>query len=298
MNSNKCIRIIKNYFDETVLIEEIGNHHLGRHFVFKVTSTNKYIMKFYFKEHKWEREVSSLILLESRQYHTPKLLEYGETNDIEWIVYEYIDGTTLDNTVLTEKELTSIYHSLGEEVSMIHKHFQYEKFGRLNLNGELYYANDTNKDYIRYIYQSTLKNLSLVSHAKQELIDKAVLKLDKSLTHLEMSEPGSLCHNDLSDRNILVKDGKFALLYDFEQSAITDRYRELALIRYYLSIRNTKFFEDFLEGYKKHYFVDMNKLNERSETYLLLYGIMICSWSLKVNKEYYDEGISILETYI
>ena len=114
---------------------------------------------------------------------------------------------------------------------------------------------------------------------------------------MHINEPGTLCHNDLSERNIIVKDGKFEKLIDFEQAAITDRYRELALIRYYLSKSNRDYFDDFIQGYQENYSIDLEILDQRNNTYLLLYGIMICSWSHNINKEYYDEGISILEKY-
>lgn len=297
MRIKQCISIIRENFGNDVLIEPIGNHHLGRHFVFKVTKDMSYVMKFYFKEHKWEREISALNLLNAETHKTPNVLNYGVTDDVEWLLYEYFDGQTLNNVELDDESLKKIYFNLGQELAIIHRDNQYDKFGRLDLNGEFYIVNDTNKEYVQYIFESTLKNLALVNHDRKELVNRATKILKEDIDALETDEKGSLCHNDLSDRNIIVRDGKFELLFDFEQSSISDRYREIALINYYLTRRGEIYFNAFLEGYQKHYSINLNVLNQREKTYLLLHGIMICSWSLEVNKDYYDEGIALLEKY-
>ena len=181
MSIDKCHKIIKEYFNDNVQIEPIGNHHLGRHYVFKVTNTKPYVMKFYFKEHKWEREVSSLLLLNNPSYKTPKIIDYRVNKGIEWILYEYSDGNNLSNLSLSEDESKTIYYNLGKEVANIHKNHQYKKFGRLDLSGNFYVENETNEDYIKYIYESTLRNLLKVKHSKQDLITKAIKKLKNDI---------------------------------------------------------------------------------------------------------------------
>lgn len=297
MRTEQCKKIINNYFSDPVLIEEIGNHHLGRHFVYKITEKAEYVMKFYFKEHKWEREISALRLLNDKTYKTPKIIDCGITNEIEWLLYKFVDGETLNDLKLDEESLKKIYKKLGKEIAKVHRDNQYEKFGRLTLTGDFYIVNDTNKDYIQYIYKSTMKNLSLINHDNKELVNRAGKSLENELGILVTNEKGSLCHNDLSDRNILVNAGNFQMLFDFEQSSVSDRYRELSLTKYYLAKSGKSYFNDFLIGYTEEYTIDLETLEQREKVYLLLHGLMVCSWSLEVNKEYYDEGIAILEKY-
>ena len=115
MNLDICYKIMRDYFGDKTSIEPIVNHHLGRHFVFKVTNSRSYVMKFYFKERKWEREISALTLLTNFSYKTPKILDRGITDTIEWLLYEYIEGTTLNTLDLSEDERKEIYFLLGQD---------------------------------------------------------------------------------------------------------------------------------------------------------------------------------------
>lgn len=294
-------KVINENIQNVVHIIPIGNHALKRHYVFLVeTNRKKYVMKFYYVAKRWNREVSALLLLKDYSFLSPKLIKYGVNDDVEWILYDYENGSLLDDVELeiTYKNLKRIYKAAGEQLSRIHSHRQFGEFGSLNENLEYVKAYKTFNEYFLTEIERVFNNLDKFDHEEYELIKDCKKTLLEKFELLEPIREGHLCHNDFGSRNIIVdvenSEYKIKSIIDFEQSVISDRYRELTLVKMKFLKDNQLLSEAFYEGYRKNLNIDENVLDQREKIYLLQYGLSICGWSKEVDKNHYNEGIDLL----
>ncbi len=115
-------KIITN---EKFTIAPVGNHNIGRHLVYKIdTSSTKYIFKIYYIKGKRIREINSLKILENSNVKVPKVIKYGEYDEHEWMIIEYIEGDILDSisSRLDKENILSIFKELGEALGKVHSY--------------------------------------------------------------------------------------------------------------------------------------------------------------------------------
>ena len=294
---------IKCIISNVIKIKPIGNHELERHLVYLVeTLDSKYVIKFYYVQNRWNREVAALRLLQNSDVLVPNIVDYGKIDDVEWIVYEYVEGTLLDKVhkEIPINNLKDIYHNAGEQLGMIHSFKQFKYFGSLNEDIEFINEFKTFKGYFETEVQRIFTNLDNFTHKEIKLIIKAKKSLNDYLKKLDKTVvKARLCHNDFGARNLIVskENGVYKLkcVIDFEQSVISDVDRELVMSYQKLLEENKILGEAFKLGYEEYLIIDEDKISHKEFIYKLYRGLDICSWSQKVDKNHYDEGIKILK---
>lgn len=294
---SRLSKTISKLFSEAGNIIAIGNHQLKRHYVYKFdVNEKKYVIKFFFKTGKYPREATALTMLDGEGYKTPKLHTHGVIDDIEWIAYEYHEGYLLSDIKdnITQTDLQKIYFELGKQVAKIHKNNKYDCFGRFKIDGSFNIKFNTIKEYMEYKFDRMIVNLHKFEHLDQALIDLAEKELLELVRDIDNNAFGYLCHNDVGDRNVIVNGNELALLIDFEQSSVHDRYRELSLINHTLGDS----FEFFVNGYKEEYNFDTKVFQKRKRLYLLFHGLAICSWALNIDRNHYIEGIELIKSQL
>lgn len=302
-NINDIYNRINSIVSNVVDIKPIGNHELERHLVFLVeTLDNQYVIKFYYVKNRWNREVAALKLLRNSDALVPNLVDYGKLNEVEWILYEYVDGTLLDeiHNEIPTSNLEDIYYDAGGQLGKIHSLMQFENYG--SLNEDLEFINDYKyfKDYFETVVQRIFNNLGNFTHKEIKLINKAKKSLIECLKKLENNDvKARLCHNDFGARNLIVKKEnhvyKLSCVIDFEHSVISDIDQELVLLYYSLSKENELLWKAFKRGYEEYLPIDEDNMLNKKLTYRLYRGLSICSWSQKVDNDHYEEGIRLLK---
>ena len=295
MEDNKYITLINTIIKDVSSIKPIGHHQLKRHYVFLVeTDSIKLVVKFYGKLNKWNREVSSLKILED-QLNVPKIVDYGVIDNVEYTITKFIDSEEFEKGEYSNKELQDILIDSGRMLATIHKNNIFSHFGILNSDKTYKSSFDDYKRFYMSEVKRHLDNLDRFSHPEEELIYSSKELLLKKLPSLVSVEKPTLVHNDFSPRNFLIKDGKLVSLIDYEQSFISDKYRELVLTKFQLDLRDKRYYSWFLKGYKEIETFNQLKFDENRLIYLLHHGLAICSWSLEVDKRHYQEGLDLIK---
>lgn len=297
METKKVESLLQQILPNYTFLKPIGHHHLKRHYVYEVIQNKKYVVKFYGKQNKWNREVSALRILNNQKIITPTIIDYGVIEDIEYVVMDFIECEIMEEQVLSQKEINDILYLAGADLAKLHKENQYSKFGILNSDLTFKYQFDTWKEYYIYEVKRHLNNINRFTHEEIELIDYAKEELFQLIDEYQFQGYGHLVHNDYSQRNIMIKDKKYLGILDFEQSCITDRYRELIMIQYHLEKYGKEAFYEFIKGYLTNLDIDFTYYDNVKKMYMLHYGLAIVSWSKEVDLAHYQEGISLIKQY-
>lgn len=294
--------IIETIIDNVIEIKPIGNHELERHLVYLVETTEKkYVIKFYFVSNRWNREVAALKILNKSNVLVPNIIDYGKVDNVEWILYEYVEGTILTKVheEVPQCNLIDIYFEAGEQLGLIHSFKKFKYYGSLNEDLKFVKKYESFKDYFETEINRIFTNLKKFTHEEIKLINQAKKSLCDNLIKLDSIDQGYLCHNDFGPRNLIIDKEKdvyrLKCVIDFEQSVISDVDRELVLFYCKLLKENRTLSEAFRHGYEKHRVIDENKLFQKKAIYQLYRGLSICSWSKIVDKDHYNEGIEILK---
>ncbi|WDV46451.1 phosphotransferase [Clostridiaceae bacterium M8S5] len=304
-NSKYIKKRLHEIIENIDLIEPIGNHELKRHLVYKVVcGENKFVVKFYFKQNKWCREVFCLRHLANAPISVPKIIRYGIFDDgVEWVLLNFIEGFTLNSTItdISDDNLQAIYFNIGAHLSVIHSN-KHNFFGSIDKNGNSLDNFKTFRDYHDKLYTSMIDHLNKFKHDNESIIKKS-LKIYSSMFYiLDDVKVASLCHNDFNLRNIMVSktdgDYKLSAIIDFEQSFPCDVDREL--IYFYLPLleNNPLLADSFKHGYEKYGQINIDKLYEKKDFYTLYKGLEICSWAKDNAYDYYLNGVKLLEDVI
>lgn len=306
-NDKKVKEIIKKITKKKVEIKPIGNHHLKRHLVYHVKDVkgNDSVFKMYCKKNRWNREVSSLELLPKYNVLCPKLIDFGSLEDeTEWVLLEHKKGKVLEKVIheIDERDLYSIYEQMGEELGKIHSINVFNHFGNWGKNCENINGYKDLYSYMVAYIDSIFKELFKQDLPEKEIHKKGAELLRSQLDILKVKIKPRLCHNDFSERNILVynKDDKWRLesVIDFEQSVPSDKDKELINIYFDLYNRNKNYAQAFRKGYEKYLAIDDEKLIEKRDFYRLYTGLCICSWAMKQAPDYYNEGLNLIKEYV
>lgn len=294
---------IKNIIDKSMrlnedfIIEPIGNHNIGRHLVYKVITKDKnYIFKIYYIKGKSEREINSLNILRDSSIRIPKVMKYGDYDNHEWVLMEYIDGEIFENILASvdENNKLFLFRELGEALGKIHS---YKTFNYALGWDRKIKTNDFKKYKIEKFEKriDEIKNQNLL---EKEMLFKAIDIIRENYDEIFKANDFRLTHNDFDGRNILVskENGIYTLkaVIDFEQSYPDNCENDLANLYFKYFIENKDYEKSFINGYSIYMKVDEN-FYKHLKIYLMLMIIEHCSWSYEKAKDYYIENIEFLK---
>lgn len=294
--------IINNIFDKKIYIKPVGNHHLGRHMVYVVTNQNNKscVFKLYFKKNRWNREVATLKLLTSSKIKVPKLIDYGVYNKKEWIITEFIEGSTFSSIQeeIGVKNQIHIFREMGKELAKIHNIKVFDFWGNWDENGKSLEIGMDYKDVFQKRYHSVLEKIFEKDIPYKNLHKKSIQYIEKNMNLIDNIKKPVLCHNDFCIRNVILKniDQAFHVMgiIDFEQSFPADKDLDMAYLYYTLLLKNKKYEKAFIEGYKEEGTLE-ESFKIKLKFYLIYTGLYICSWSYHRAFDYYMQGIRILQ---
>ncbi|MFW6029206.1 MAG: aminoglycoside phosphotransferase family protein [Halanaerobiales bacterium] len=306
MSFNELKNRVRSIVGNVNSFEAIGNHHLKRHLVYKLNCGEKnYVIKFYHKKNRWNREVACLKFFSESNVLAPELIDYGVfDNGIEWLLCEFIEGAILidlENNI-SSKNWKEIYYEMGKQLSLIHSYKDFDFFGSMDQEGK---SIDNFHSYGDYLYKrinKILVDLHTFEHDEPLIIKKAEEKLRSMYKIVDDVNQANLCHNDYDQRNIMVtrKKGKYQLtaIIDFEQCVPDDIDKELIYVYLPLFEKDKKLADSFKAGYEEYAEIDLERLYLKKDFYNLYKGISICAWAKSVDYDYYLQGIEIIKKII
>jgi len=286
--------IIKELIDDVISIQPIGHHELKRHLVYKVeTRIETFVIKFYYLDKRYYSEVKALDLLSVSNLPVVKVLKHGLYKKHHYMVYRFEEGKMLDEVNdIEESNLLDIYKQAGHYLKEIHTYGRYEPFGRTGLD-----EYKSLKASMKYEIDRIYTHLKGYKHPDESIIESGVKCLEGYRSFIGEARRG-LCHMDYGSRNLLVRKinnwYEIVKIIDFEQATISDVRRDLVNV-YHKNLKDGKLLKAFSQGYKEDVFEIIHRRDVIA--YHLHFGLSICSWSLPVAKEHYQEGIEILLTY-
>lgn len=283
--------------DKKFDIIPVGNHNIGRHLVYKIdTERNKYIFKIYYIKGKRTREINSLKILKNSNVKVPNIIKYGEYDEHEWILMEYINGEILDSIFLSidEENRVALFKELGEALGMIHSHeiFDYA------LGWDRKIGSNNFQDYKIIKMEERIEQIENQNLSDKELLLKAIDIIKENYKDIFRATEFRLTHNDFDGRNILVGEVggiyKIKAIIDFEQSYPDNCENDLANLYFKYFIENEQYEKYFLDGYSLYMKIDDN-FYSKLKLYLIVMVIEHCSWSYEKANEYYIENIKFLK---
>lgn len=294
---------IKNIIDKSMglnedfIIEPIGNHNIGRHLVYKIITKDKnYIFKIYYIEGKRKRELNSLKVLNSSDVRVPGIIKYGEYDNHEWILMEYIDGEVFENILpnIDNNNKLFLFRELGEALGKIHsyKTFNYALVWDRKIKSNYF------KKYKIEKFEKRVKEIKEQNLPEREMLFKAIDIIRENYDEIFKEKDFRLTHNDFDGRNILVskENGIYTIkaVIDFEQSYPDNCENDLANLYFKYFMDNKDYEKFFIDGYSIYM-----KINEvfykHLKIYLMLMIIEHCSWSYDKARDYYIENIEFLK---
>jgi tRNA A-37 threonylcarbamoyl transferase component Bud32 len=289
--------ILNKYGIVVESFRSVGHDHLDRNKVYMIN--NKFILKVYGKLINWKRELESLILIRDSDFQVPIVLDYGLTDENEpWTLMNRISGKILSKVEIKYdySTLKDLYYEIGSYQARFHKALVDKHSGDWATTSSKF---TSHQDYFDY---EILKNRRLAEQVLSRAYPEQPLFLAayKKMKNLESAILGeleiSLCHNDLSGRNIIVKDNsdslKLAGFIDFELSNASNIENDIVkmLIKTHKKGLSKHYFEGYLSENEKVF-----RISERKEYYVLVACFDICRWSRKLDRAFFDEAIGIMK---
>ena len=304
MKINKhLMSILDKNFEIGYIITPIGHHDLGRHYVYYVNDKykNEYILKIYGKQNRWIKEVTALETYKEI-IPCPKIINKGILSDgTEWVILSKVPGVILEKVwdTINIQNKKQIMGQLGSILGKIHGSSKFDQYGTYK---NKYSIDDFSLlEYRKEKDEDMMKNINNQNLPDKDLLERAYNEMVKYYDVLNVNIETRLCHHDFSPRNIMVvKEGANWILssvLDFEHSYpddpdidFTDLYQTI-----FINEPNLEFY--FLQGYSEHMKIS-KVLSEKMRYYLYNKGLFICSWSYNRSKEYYNEGINLINWLI
>lgn len=287
-------------------LQPIGNHHLKRHLVYKVTleSGEIVIYKVYYKTDRRNREIATLKKLTGSQVRCPALLKYGYLNDgTEWLLMTALEGVTLEqvqNTIAFTNQL-KIFQAMGEELGKLHSFARFDFYGNWDEDGRPLGVKPDYGVSIRERLDTYALEIRRQGLAEEKMLLDAIHLLKDHVHCLTSVKEFHLVHNDFDGRNILVQqnDGEWELsgVIDFEGCSPGNTERDLVNLYHRYFIDDPEAERAFLAGYAPYCTVD-EAFFTRLPVYLLNLGVGICSWGHEQAIDYYFEGVGLVERWL
>ncbi len=195
-----------------VQVSSIGHENLERNKVFLIDSD--LILKIYSINKTWERELKSLIHLSKSDDLYPTIVDFGfGSNSEKWILLSKLPGKPLSEVVslIDPVELEEIYLQIGKYHAHFHKENRTEEYYDWATSSQSFkhynsyekFEIDKNRRRADYLISQNYLEHELFVQSYNEM-----KQLEETLTGANIF---SLCHNDFSERNILVEKKERAL---------------------------------------------------------------------------------------
>lgn len=287
---------IKEKYGSKIKIEAIGNHYLERNSVYKID--DKKIVKFYSEDRTWEREIKALNFINEKSELYPQIIDNSGEDEIRWIEFSILKGSIYKDIEqeIAENLKSSFYYEMGINHAQLHKMNELDQYYDWATSSSSY------KEYNSYREFETDKNrrrgliaLKKANNINKDLLNNAYAKMLEKELLLDCCKKFSICHNDYSERNIIVnidnKDLRITGIIDFELSYPSSIESDVS--RTLFAIYFSEYKEDYLKGYKSIIKLNGN-FDKLLDYYLLAMGLEVCSWSYDKDKSYYDYALKIL----
>ncbi|SCY60374.1 aminoglycoside phosphotransferase family protein [Alkaliphilus peptidifermentans] len=294
-------RFIIYYFNIKIDMSNIGHKELERNNVYFIPNTDQ-VLKIYSDKRRWEAEVASLKFLKNKEVNIPKLIDYGIFEDsLCWIIMSKLEGITLSQIVneITRSQHKKIVYDMGHVLSNFHQISKAHRFGEWDENMKNKRSWLTFEDFETEKNRRRGNELLSQNYPENNLFKLGYSKmvdLEDALSSVNMF---SLCHNDFSDRNILVdrsgNDIKIVGIIDFELSYPSDP--ESDLTKMVLKNYFNKDINLFISGYRKN--LDLSEdFENKHKYYLISLCLEICSWARNNAYDFYKQAVDVLEQLV
>ena len=131
----------------------------------------------------------------------------------------------------------------------------------------------------------------------QKLFNKAIDTLKESYKFLDRNFLSSITHRDFSYRNMIVQkvdnEVTFKGLIDFEHCQMDDPCIDFNTLYQYNMLNQGILEEIFFKSYKKYMNLPED-FEKRKKYYMINLGLHTCSWSYNTAKDFYRNGIELL----
>ncbi len=272
----KVKEIISEIFNtnkDNVKIDFIDHSILDRNYIYTFYLDEKeYVIKISYSYEKWFNEINVLKLL-SENYFVPNILNYGEKNNLHYIVMRKIPGYNLVDKInsFSENQQLKILSEIGENLALIHRTGKYNYYGWNEGVKEASLVKTRKKKDKKII-----EKISKLEFSEGEVIKRGIEILNKDRSNLKDLTP-KLTHKDFSLRNILVDNkGTITGIIDYEHSEPEDPSLDICSMFHTDILDNELYFNSFKNGYEKISIFPENFLKNKRyymvNTGLYLYG--------------------------
>jgi len=205
----------------------------------------------------------------------------------DYLIEEKVEGVDMVDANLSIRQQQAIMYELGKIVKKMHT-VKTKGYGYLNSKGT-----GEKKSWREYIEPDFKGNFNQIKKARlisSDLANKIEAFFEERKDILNYKD-SRLLHQDLTDDNIKIKDGKITGIIDASDAASGDPMQDIAVINQHYFGRNLM--NHFLKGYGK---VDMRKLN--------FYSLYLTVWLtnltglIKPDKKALAINIKKLEYYL
>lgn len=242
-------------------------------FVLKIASNNEATMIYVDRNTFWW-EAKMLKLMEKVDIPSPKLLYYDDSLTLcnsPYIFMTYIDGENYleCKKLLNKEKKRDIEYQIGlysYEITKIKmQNFYLPSFPQKKFN--------SNYEFITFLFEKLMKN-GLKNHCKVVIEHKNEILniLKKYKNELNDNVNIRLCHTDIWDGNILIKNGKVIGIVDFSDLYVCDE-----LMTFYFHTIDGVTSKSFLKGYNQIELNTSEKIRiEIYRMYVILKMIVDC----------------------
>lgn len=302
INNELLQEFISSYFDCETAMTYMGHKDLGRNNVYLIPHKNQVLKIYGDRRRRWAAEVASLKFLQTKDLPVPKLVDYGVFKEnLYWVVMDKLEGVALSNIAgqVTPDQHKKILYDMGDVLSSFHTICKINQFGEWDenmnkaRNWETFAAFEIEKN------RKSAGELLAQNFDKNKLFKAGyskMLSLEDSLTSISSF---SVCHNDFSDRNVLIEkhgdDIRIVGLIDFELSYPGDPESDVTkmVVKNYFN----KDIDSFIAGYRKNSNPSDN-FEEKHKYYLIALCLEICSWAHDNARDFFKQAVAVLEQVV
>lgn len=277
-------------------VTEIGHHQLNRNNVYYIKDDKEYILKIFNNPIKYECEKRGLEIFKENPFIS-RIKSYGE-EEFYWIITEKIEGDILGKTwtSLNLESQKTVIQLVGELLGQIHQKKKETYFGGWEDMPQkpIFY------DFIEYRQHNDESIMNRINSQKlpdQRLFNKAYDTIKKYYKYLNPQPISTITHRDFSYRNMVVKKENHQIilsgLIDFEHCQMDDPCIDFNTLFQYDMLHNEALESLFFKSYNKY--MDLPEdFQIRKKYYMINLGLHTCSWSFNVAKDFYANGIDLL----
>lgn len=255
IDDNLVEKIVQNALAESKLksFEIISGGCINLNIKLHLEKYPSLLLRIYLRDKDIVFKEENILNLLKEKIPAPRILSTGEVDSYQFSIMEYIDGISLNNTIISnmEDDFSEVMNDLGKALGKL-QDFQFEKEGNLKHDLEVIPYSEGD-DIINYAYNCLEKDYTKSCFNGKEIdIIKNYINTNKK--HIPCPSNPSLVHGDYDPANILVKKHnniwKIAGILDWEFASSGSFLQDIAnMLRY--SHKLPKYMEEeFLKGVK------------------------------------------------